>query len=98
VIAGATFSEAFCTKLLNNFRKTMNRTKGMQRARKLTFVSFVLFVLAVVTAIVPNWGIYATLALVLFGGFFMISSKIVRDRASPKLQESNKVIEEESLA
>ena len=77
----------------------MNRTKGLQRARELTFISFVLFVLAVVTAIVPNWGIYATLVLVLFGGFFMISSKIVRDRASPKhLQDGDEVFEEENLA
>lgn len=77
----------------------MNRTKGLQRARKLTFISFVLFVLAVVTATVPNWGIYATLVLVLFGGFFMISSKIVRDRASPKpLQADDEVFEEENLA
>lgn len=76
----------------------MNRTKGLQRARKLTFVSFVLFVLAVVTAIIPKWGIYATLALVLFGGFFMISSKIVRDKSSPKPQQLQKVFEEENLA
>ncbi len=73
----------------------MNRTKALDNARNLTFVSFLLFVLAAISALIPYWGLYASLGLVLFGGFSMIMGRMLADRASPKPQGRKEQEEED---
>ncbi|MHB8567423.1 MAG: hypothetical protein ACYC7D_09255 [Nitrososphaerales archaeon] len=73
----------------------MNRTKEAERARTYTFISFLLFVFAALSSLIPDWGLYLALALVLFGGFSMIIGKMIKDRSASRVQ--SKVLEEENF-
>jgi hypothetical protein len=59
----------------------MNRTKEAGRARAFIVFSFLVFVCAAGSTLIPGYGSFLALGFVLIGGFLMMIGAIIRDRS-----------------
>ncbi len=60
----------------------VGRRNNADEARTFMLVSVLSFIAAVSSVMIPNYGLYISLALVVFGGFTMLISGTIRERVN----------------